>query len=158
MKLNRILINSIVSFFIVFIVACDPDRIYEENLEVENSSWNINDRKEFTFPITDTNSLYNVYVNIRNTNDYAYQNLYLFIEMTSPSNKFFKDTVEVTLADSKGKWNGSGIGNIWTNQFPLLQEVRLLESGNYKIMVVQGMRHENLDAISDVGVRVEKTE
>lgn len=148
------------SFYLITLLflACDPGRVYEENLEVENASWKIDDVKKFDFQIQDTTSLYNVYLNIRNTNDYPYQNLYLFIEMTSPSNKYFKDTVEVVLADSKGKWKGSGIGNIWTNQIPLLEKVRLLESGEYMIEVTQGMRHESLEAISDVGVRVEKTE
>ena len=92
---------------------------------------------------------------MRNTSNYAYRNLYLFIEMTSPSNKYFVDTVEVYLADSKGKWTGSGIGNVWQNQVPLLQNVKLKEIGKYSVNINQGMRHEVLDAINDVGIRVE---
>ena len=158
MKIPRVPIHIIFISFIVFISSCDPNRIYEENLEMENAAWNVNDAKKFTFQISDTISLYNLYLNVRNTNDYAYQNLYLFVEMTSPSNKFFKDTVEMTLADNQGKWKGSGVGNIWSNRFPLLQNVKLLESGEYTVIVVQGMRHENLEAISDVGIRIEKSE
>ena len=156
--MNRTLAFGFLSLVIVFFSACDKNRVYEENLEIEDASWNVNEGKEFNFLISDTTSYYNIVLNVRNTNDYPYQNLYLFVEMTSPSNKFFKDTVEVILADNQGKWRGNGIGNVWTNQFPLLQNVKLLESGEYKILVIHGMRHENLKAISDVGIRVEKTE
>ena len=79
----------------------------------------------------------------------------LFIEMTSPSNKYLTDTVELELADNKGKWKGSGIGNIWLNRMPILENVKLLETGSYSVKIIQGMRHDTLMAISDVGIRVE---
>jgi len=118
--------------------------------------WAINDVQSFSFEIDDTTLTYNLFVNVRNTSEYAYRNLYLFIEMSSPSNKYFVDTVEISLADSKGKWTGSGIGNIWQNQFPLLMQVKLLELGIYQVNVTQGMRNDTLEAISDIGLRVEK--
>jgi gliding motility-associated lipoprotein GldH len=66
------------------------------------------------------------------------------------------DTVQVTLANSKGKWLGNGIGNVWQNQISLLKQVKLLETGSYQVSVTQGMRHDTLKGISDIGVRVEK--
>jgi len=148
-------------FFGVLIVAvsfysCDPNRLSDQNFEIENESWSKDQAITFDLQIEDTTLHYNIYVNIRNSSEYAYSNIYLFIEMTSPTNKFFKDTVEFKLADPSGKWIGSGIGNIWQNQIPLLQKVKLLEPGTYQIKIYQGMREDVLNAITDVGIRVEK--
>ena len=152
--------NNISLFLISFallLISCDGSRIYEVNKEIKNTSWDKALVQEFEFEINDTEIYYNVLINIRNKNDYPYSNLYLFIEMSSPEEKFFTDTLEFQLADQKGKWIGSGIGNIWQNQVKLLSDVKMLEEGNYKINISQGMRDENLIGISDVGVRVERS-
>ena len=140
----------------ICLLSCDTNRILDENEIIANSEWAINDVRTFTFDIVDKALAYNLFVNVRNTSDYDYRNLYLFIEMSSPSNKYFMDTVEVKLANSKGKWVGNGIGNVWQNQIPLLKQVKLVELGTYKVSVTQGMRHDTLKGISDIGVRVEK--
>jgi len=155
MKLyNLFFLTTIIIFSLV---SCDGNRIYEVNKPIENSTWHQELTKQFNIEITDTSLTYNVIINIRNKNDYPYNNLYLFIEMTSPMEKFFTDTLEFQMADKKGKWTGSGIGNFWQNQVKLLDNVKLLETGIYKINIGQGMRDENLIGISDVGVRVEQT-
>ena len=138
------------------LISCDPNRIIEENREIENASWSVQDTKSFSFNISDTNLHYNVFLNVRNNNEYTYRNLYLFVEMTSPSNKYFVDTVEIFLADNKGKWLGSGIGNVWLNQVALLEKVKLKEIGAYSVKINHGMRHEMLKAINDIGIRVER--
>ena len=65
------------------------------------------------------------------------------------------ETREFILADNTGKWTGKGIGNVWQNQLSLLENVKLLEQGEYRIKLKQGMRDDTLEAISDVGIRVE---
>lgn len=150
------------SFIFVAIVAtfflhCDSARIVDENVEILNSAWAIEDKKSFSFDISKLDTLYDVSVNLRHTSKYAYRNIYLFVEMTSPSEKYFVDTVEIMLSDPKGKWTGKGIGNIWQNQVKLLEGVKMLETGTYNVSVTQGMRHDTLFEITDVGIRVEKS-
>jgi gliding motility-associated lipoprotein GldH len=137
--------------------SCDSTRIYDEYAEIGEQGWAKDDAKNFEFNINDTTTFYNVIINVRNSSEYRYKNLYLFVEMTSPSNKFFIDTVEITLADNQGKWLGSGIGNIWQNRLNLIEKAKLLEAGTYRVKVSQGMRHDTLKSLSDVGIRVEKS-
>lgn len=159
MKRSRlVLILSILSVLAVGTISCDTNRIIDQNVEIENGSWNQEDVKSFKFEILDTIPSYNVQVNLRNTSTYAYSNLYLFVELESPSGKFFKDTLEITLADKNGRWLGSGVGNIWQNQIDLVRGVRMNEIGEYSISVSQGMREKELNAISNVGIRVEINE
>ena len=68
------------------------------------------------------------------------------------------DTLELRLADQSGKWLGSGIGNIWQNQIPLVSRVKMTEKGTYKVAIKHGMRDSVLRAVADVGLRVEKSE
>lgn len=153
--MNRVLKRLTLSVFALLLISCDGNRLMDENIELGKSGWSSADAKSFNFNVADTVSRYNVLVNVRNTSEYKYKNLYLFIEMTSPSNKFFRDTVEFQLADAKGKWLGSGIGNIWQNQLLLIREAKLLELGNYSVKIIHGMRDDTLNEISDVGLRVE---
>lgn len=157
MKISKDYIKIfLIQVLCIGLFACDPNRIIDENVSTGEDGWFKDDVKTFSFEINDTTSRYNMYINVRNSNEYMYQNLYLFIEMISPSDKFFMDTVELTIADNKGKWTGSGIGNIWQSQKSLLEKVKLTESGVYKIKTVHGMRNDTLPGITEIGFRVEK--
>jgi gliding motility-associated lipoprotein GldH len=155
LNMQKIATFQSILVLILFLLACDSNRLYEDNKSIQGKGWSQEDDMNFTFNIEDTLSFYSVFVNVRNRNDYRYSNLYLFVEMVSPSNKFFLDTIALTLAEPNGKWIGSGVGNIWQIQYPLLDGVRLLESGQYSIKINQGMRDDTLVGISDVGVRVQ---
>jgi gliding motility-associated lipoprotein GldH len=101
-------------------------------------------------------SAYDVYVNIRNRGDYPYQNLWLFLNKTTPDSLQSKDSIECYLADKRGKWLGTGIGSI--KEMPVLykQNVRFNKPGIYRYKIVQGMRDSILKGINDIGMRVEK--
>ena len=156
MHLSKVFFLISVSFF--FLLSCDSNRIYEVNYEIPEGSWDKDVAKIYNIEIEDTSLFYNIIVNVRNKNDYPYSNLYLFMEMTSPSDKFISDTLEMKLANKTGKWNGTGIGNLWQNQIKLLSGVKMNEKGQYTVKINQGMRDENLIGISDVGLRIEKSE
>jgi gliding motility-associated lipoprotein GldH len=106
--------------------------------------------------IEDTSALYNVYINIRNNKNYPYQNLWLFLENQNPDSSIVKDSVECYLADQRGKWLGSGMGSIIEMPILYQQQVKFNQKGMYQFRIVQGMRDDVLQGISDVGVRVEK--
>jgi gliding motility-associated lipoprotein GldH len=62
------------------------------------------------------------------------------------------------LAEPSGKWVGKGFGNVWSNRFRYKSNVRFPVSGVYHFKVEQAMRMEDLEGISDVGLRVEIVE
>lgn len=138
-----------------FLLACDKKRVFDNSFPIENAQWTLDDAKQFSFEIEDTAALYNVLINVRNNNEYEYRNLHLFIKMTSPSKKYFEDTVEFQLADHRGKWMGKGAGNIWQSQLMMLKNVKLLEKGAYQVDILQGMRDDTLESITDIGLRIE---
>ena len=148
----------ILLFTILILSSCDPDRVYEKNIKIPDAIWQRDNIVRFELVVEDTISSHNLYVNVRNSNLYPVSNLYLYITTTAPSGHAIKDTVEVTLADSRGKWLGSGLGDIWDLQQLYKDNVRFAQSGKYSFEFEQAMRYDKLPFILDVGLRVEKVD
>lgn len=158
MKIKRNHSSWLFVALIFLIVSCDPNQVYEENREIPNYSWHKDSSLIFDVSIQDTINPHNIYVNVRNTSRYQMQNLFLFITTTSPNGSALVDTFECYLANDRGKWTGSGWGDIYDNQFLYKQNIRFPISGNYTFEYVQAMRTEKLKYISDIGLRIEKVD
>lgn len=100
---------------------------------------------------------YNLNMHIRNKNNYAYSNIWLFVNIASPNGEQLIDTVEFTLAEPSGKWLGSGLGDLFDNKLPYKQNIAFPDSGTYQISIQQGMRDDVLNGIDAVGISIEKT-
>lgn len=141
---------------LVSLLSCDQNRVYENNYRIEDSNWARSNKLKFDFDIEDTSELYHLYFNFRHAGDYPFQNLYLFTKLKSPSGLIAVDTAQMILADSKGRWYGKGIGDIFDYQFKFKEYAKLNEAGTYEFTVEHGMRKKILPNITDLGVRVEK--
>ncbi len=143
---------------ILFFSSCDNKRIFEKNQEIPESGWSSNHPVRFDVDIKDPSMPTNFYINVRNAEGYPYGNLFLFIHTKFPNGKVSNDTLECILADEKGKWIGSGIGDIYDNQIPFKKNVQFPLAGVYSFEIEQGMRVETIPLIMDVGLRIEKAE
>jgi len=135
--------------------SCDSSKVYEEFVEIDAYTWDMNSPVRYEFEITDTVALHNVYINVRHANQYPYSNLWLFIDSWAPSGQKAVDTLECVLADDHGKWLGSGLGDIWDTQILWKKNVRFASPGKYHVEYKQAMRTEQLVGIMDMGLRVE---
>ena len=140
----------------VILLSCDSNRVYDENIIVENNSWNVRNKMKFTAVINDISRQYNVYLKVRNGPEYPYSNLFLFFNTTFPDGQISRDTLELTLADYDGRWLGSGIGSVKFSKFLFRQGVLFREKGKYVFELEQAMRVGTLKGIRDVGLRIEK--
>jgi gliding motility-associated lipoprotein GldH len=140
------------------LTSCDSHRVYEKNIGIPDYMWKSKTQVEFETMVSDTISLHNVYVNVRNASQYPYRNLFLFLETHYPDGKYSRDTLECILADESGKWLGDGSGDIWDNRFIFKKNVRFPVSGTYKFYLEHAMRNDPLPMIMDVGIRIEKAE
>jgi gliding motility-associated lipoprotein GldH len=154
-KINRYFL-PVILFVAVQFVACDNYSVYNTYIAIPDMKWEAKKPVVFNVEITDTINAHNVYVNIRNSSKYENMNLFLFIHTTSPSGAELIDTMECTLADDRGKWLGSGWGDIYDNQFLYKKQVRFPVQGEYTFKITQAMRTEELKNISDVGLRIDK--
>ena len=143
---------------VLFFTSCDSARIFEQNQEIPESGWAQSNVVKFDVDIKDPSTPANFYINVRNADGYPYGNVFLFIKTVFPNGKASKDTLECVLADDKGKWLGTGAGDLYDNQIPFKRNVRFPMAGIYHFEIEQGMRPESIPLIMDVGLRIEKAE
>jgi gliding motility-associated lipoprotein GldH len=146
--------------------SCDSNRVFDEYKSVPNQ-WHKDSIISFNVTPPDSLNTYNLYVNLRNTNDYKYNNLYLIVEMNFPNGKTLKDTLEYKMADPSGKLLGTGFTDIKENKLwykGYNQPFIFNEIGSYKINIQHAMRQngqvegvDNLEGITDIGLRIERT-
>lgn len=112
---------------------------------------------------SDTINPHNLFVNLRNTNNYKYSNLFLIVEMNFPHGKTIKDTLEYRMTDPSGKLLGAGISDIKENKLWYKEQVVFTESGEYQVKIQHAMRENGnikgvslLEGITDIGFRIEK--
>lgn len=139
----------------VLFIGCDSAYIYEKNSNLKGN-WNRYDTASFRIEIDDTISYYNLYVDIRNNNNYRYSNLYIFFHTGFPNGISTHDTIEFIIAGRDGKWLGKGLGDIKESNIPIKMNFLFPLSGEYIFRLEQAMRVEDLTGIEDIGIRIEK--
>jgi len=154
-KLNKKFKNGVILISLLFI-ACTTNDTFFQYKAIAPQGWNKDSLCVFDIPIADENLSYNVYVNVRNRGEYPYQNLWLFLQKMSPDSTIVKDSIELYLADQRGKWLGSGIGSVLEMPVLYLQNVKFPTKGTYHFKIGHGMRDTMLVGINDIGMRVEK--
>jgi gliding motility-associated lipoprotein GldH len=159
-KTNRIKSLTATSLLLlaIFFSSCDRARLYEQNKSIPESGWSQTNILKFDVDIKDPSTPANFYVNVRNADGYPYGNIFLFVKTVFPNGKLSNDTLECVLADEKGKWLGTGMGDIYDNQIPFKRNVRFPLAGTYHFEIAQGMRIESVPLIMDIGLRIEKAE
>lgn len=141
--------------------ACQTGVVYNYSKPIEGGLWAAKDRISNSFEVDDTLSSNNFFINLRNTTNFQYSNVFLFVHTTFPNGKKSTDTVECVLTDRAGRWLGSGNGfikdnSVITNKILYNYQKKFPLKGTYKIELEQAMRENPLPEIIDVGIRIEK--
>lgn len=148
------LILFVVTFLLNY--ACNSNVLYTDNVAFVNKEWNLNNTPVFEPVISDTETNNNIFFTIRTGTSYPYQNIYLFVTITSPNGKTITDTVQYMLASEKGKWYGKGFGDIHELNLPFKTNVYFPFKGTYSIKIQHGMRTEILKGVYDFGLSIER--
>ncbi|HDP74345.1 MAG TPA: gliding motility lipoprotein GldH [Bacteroidales bacterium] len=151
-KLKLLVVAAIA---IVICSACSDNYVYNGYVTLPGEQWHADSVATFQILVSDTMTYYNLYVNVRNTTDYPFQNLYLFIDIIAPNGASVRDTLECYLADNHGAWLGKGRGKLRDNRFLYRDNVRFGAEGDYTVTLQQAMRVDQLNGVSEVGFRVE---
>ncbi|HRH64905.1 MAG TPA: gliding motility lipoprotein GldH [Bacteroidia bacterium] len=154
--------NSIPVYALVFLVAmlssCDSKVVFEKNVSLPENRWEESNIVHLETTIEDTAAAHNLYINVRNAGGYQFRNLFVFFTTTTPKGEMERDTVELILADERGKWLGDGLGDIWDNRILFKRNFRFPQAGIYKFDLQQAMRVPILPQIMDAGIRIERAD
>lgn len=145
-----------ISLLSVFFASCIKINLFEKQAAIPSQQWLYSNVPQFTFHIDDTTSLYNVYVIIRHTDRYEYNNIWLRIGLKTPSDSFNYQNVNLTLAtDAKG-WEGTGMDDIYEVRKNISSApFSFKKPGDYTFSIAQIMRENPLKNILNVGLRIE---
>ena len=151
----------LILFFLGFLIACDDNGVFDEFKSIENQNWNYKNKVVFEFKILDTISKNNIYINIRNNNEYSFKNLNLVAQMYLANTKI-TDSLTYKMTNEQGYFLGEGL-SVLENKLLFKENFKFSEKGDYKVILKHFMfkdrsntQLENLKGISDVGLRIEK--
>lgn len=142
----------------VFFVSCNSDVIYDNSQKIKDNVWNMEQKKTFTMNIKtiDRTSLYRFAVNISNTKDYKYNNIYFFLTTIYPDESISIDTIECELTKPDGTWKGKEFGGVIDNRFWFAQNVGFKQNGTYTFRIQQATADTNLAGVKSIGLHIEK--
>ena len=146
----------------ILFISCDEKRVYDEYKSVGNA-WHKDSIVTFNLPELDSTKRYNLFVNLRATNAYKFNNLFLIVALEMPNGFTKVDTLEYQMADPDGTLLGDGFSDIKESKLFYKENVRF--RSKYKVSIKQAVRENGkvpgvkaLDGITEVGFRIEKKE
>ena len=143
----------------VLLVVCSCDNshyFFRENVSVTNEIWAVQDKIPFRFTVSDTLKNYTVGFNIRYTNAYPKQNLYVFLHTVFPDGLRANDTLSIDLFSADGTPIGKGNRVIELQQS--FSQVRFPMAGQYFMILEQAMRTDSLSGIVSMGLYIVEPE
>ncbi len=153
-KLNTLLFIALIFFG----WRCNKNDIINEYKQIPADGWMAQNKINFYALITDKTKYYNVYLKLRHSNTYMYNNLYVFLTTKLPNGKSSLDTLEFDLAEPNGKWLGSGSGDLLELQVPLKKNMVFPLTGNYVFTFEQAMRINPLTEVIDFGLQIQQVQ
>ncbi|MBO5844823.1 MAG: gliding motility lipoprotein GldH [Bacteroidales bacterium] len=153
----KTIISKVYILLVAFVFfSCNSNVVYDENKEVDSQVWKTTDKLYYEVEITDTLKAYKLAINIRNTVEYPYSNVYFYLNTILPNGKVTKsDTIECYLAYPDGTWKGKGDSKIKDNRFWIAKNVKFNQIGKYTFELRQATIDSTLKGICDVGLHLE---
>jgi gliding motility-associated lipoprotein GldH len=147
----------------LLLLSCNDAIKYDKYKSIENDSWNKDSLVTFSFNQKDLTSKYNIYIKIRNNQDYPYSNLFLIVTMENPTDNNLVDTLEYAMANENGKLLGSGFSSVKESILIYKENFQFKNKGDHKIHIKHALRDlgkiegkSKLEGVLDVGLQIEK--
>ena len=152
-----VLFPAIISGLVLCGSACKTIDVFEKNVSIPQQQWDRSFQPAIVFTISDTAALYNIYVTLRHTHAYNYNNIWLNVNYQLPGDTLKQQRVDIPLADNNKGWFGTGMDDIYeVRRLITPQPYRFKNSGECTFTLEQIMRENPLKHIMNAGIRVEK--
>lgn len=144
--------------FCAVISSCKQIDLYEKNVNIPNQQWDYSFKPSFNFTISDTAAYYNIFIVLRHTDAYEYNNIWLDFSSKIPGDTLRTANLQLSLGNDAKGWEGKGMDDIYEVRKLVTQRgpEKLNRAGEYNFTLSQVMRDNPLKHVLSVGVRVEK--
>ena len=141
---------------VLTIWSCSNSSVYEQNFDIDEKGWDYKDTLDFEFKIDNPKQNYNLFINLKFNKSYSYRNVFFFVDIKNPQEKVLRDTIELPLASSTGKWLGEVSGDYVEQKLVFRLNTSFPIKGDYRIKIQQAMRDTFLQKISMVGMELKE--
>lgn len=151
----------LLAFICTFCNSCDTIDIYEKTVAIPRQEWESSFKPSFSFTIQDTAVPYQVYIVLRHTDKYNYNNIWVNLYTLSPDKEQTKAQYELPLANNNKGWLATAIDDIYEHRIaltPMNQGIYFKKAGTYTFTIEHIMREDPLKYMLNIGLRVEKKE
>jgi gliding motility-associated lipoprotein GldH len=144
------------SYFVLLVSCTLTTGVFEKNVAIPDQQWASHFKPEISFSIKDTLSLYHIYLVLRHTDAYNYNNIWIRATVQEPGGAPKSQQYDLTLATNEKGWLGSAMDDIYENRVLIQSQTRFNKAGEYHFTLEQIMREDPLKHVLNVGIRVEK--
>jgi gliding motility-associated lipoprotein GldH len=161
MKQIKLLFLSLVPCAL-YLISCTTVDLYEKTAAIPGHSWKNSYKPSFTFTIKDTVAPYQLFLVLRHTDKYNYNNIWVNISVKYPgSDSLIIFRADKKLGSDEKGWLGTGMDDIYEHRIDLQKElvdnnISLRKKGDYTFTIQQIMRENPLSNVLNVGLRIEK--
>ena len=146
---------------VLFLASCDDKRVFDEYKSV-GSAWNKDSIVSFDLPKLEPTKQYNLFLNVRNNDNYPFNNLFLLVSLENPDGLTKVDTLEYAMANLDGTLLGEGFSDTKESKLFYKENLKFDKKGQYKVRIQQAVRQsgkvkgeKELKGITEVGFRIE---
>lgn len=143
---------------VVVSAACTNINIYERTEYFPTHTWADSVKPSFTFNITDTTRPYNLYIVLRHTDAYHFNNMWVNVTTQAPQGKPETQMLELPLATNANGWLAKGMDDIFEHRIRINQYPVNLKLGTYQFTLQHTMRENPLTNVLNAGIRVERVQ
>lgn len=137
--------------------ACNGQTVFHAFQSLPDRGWQRQDTVDFCVNVPDSFTAYRLQVEIRNNTDYPYQNLPLSVTTYNADTLLVStDTLQLILANAQGKWTGKGWGGLYQTTISA-GSVAIDKAGTYRFQIACILPDSLLKGISDVGIRLDRS-
>ncbi len=156
--------NKTAQIFFLFILlssalifsGCEQSRVFDKNVSLPKTGWEYDQPQAFDVFINDTTVSYNLYINVRHTDAFKYNNIWVKMTTVFPDSSMIEKDLNVPLAEKTGEWTGICVDGICFNSVLMQSNFSFNKIGKYTFVLEQDMRLNPLPNILDIGIKVEK--
>ncbi len=144
-------------FSLLLLTSCGAINLYEKNTAIPNYAWKAGFEAKGSFDITDTIHPNKIYVVLRHTDAYRYNNIWLNVGIQKPGDSMRFQKVDIPLGSDATGWYGTGMNDIWEIRYELnAVAYPFIHKGLYQFSIQQIMRDDPLLQVMSVGMRIER--
>jgi|GEM_PF-164690 len=151
--------QKIILLFIIalFCYSCQNENIYQNAGTIPSSGWATDQPFYFqdSIPFSAPENI-GYEIDIRHSNIYPYQNIWLYIQTKSSDGETRSDSINWQLSGKNGRWLGKGWGSLYNVSYrlPNLVIKKSTQKRWFQIKIEHGLRDQILTGIEDIGIRL----